>query len=182
MTTAAKVTVKVADLASDFGFNLFMRKAGAKADELLASLPKYVRGPKTGKPKGFICWLKVESGGWDFVYGNGVQKPGTSFGYKLASSFGEATHYTPAQNEPLQYSRDAKARCERELEEELAKLESWQDGLEHRTERYKTNPSESLLEIIEDYKQTIQKTSAKVEHLKSRLQEISANCDLNLRG
>lgn len=48
-------------LSSDFGENMARRYFG---DELIDSLPRYVRGKRKGLIKGSIWWKKVEKGGW----------------------------------------------------------------------------------------------------------------------
>jgi hypothetical protein len=60
-----------APLASEFGLEWAQKLFGA---ETLAALPKYVKGPKAGQPKGYVHWVRCETGGWSREFG-GVCRP-----------------------------------------------------------------------------------------------------------
>lgn len=82
MVTRARFSIRSAALADDFGLDWATKLFGAEA---LAELPRFVRGPKNGKLKGFVCWLKVEPGcgGWSHQYG--VLRPGLQRAWVAAS-------------------------------------------------------------------------------------------------
>jgi hypothetical protein len=61
MSRYASIATKRAYLSEDFGAEMATRYFG---DEQMAELPKYVRGAKKGKLKGYIQWDKVTRGGW----------------------------------------------------------------------------------------------------------------------
>lgn len=67
---------KIAALTTDFGLKVATEKFGA---ELIARMPVYTRGPKKGKPKGALTWIKCSEGGWMRMNGGqgGVIRPGT---------------------------------------------------------------------------------------------------------
>lgn len=122
---AAKVEKKIAQLSSDFGLALFMRKAGSEAEALLAKMGKYSKGKNAGKYKGCVVWLKVVAGGFDYSYSRKVVYPNTSFGYKLATDFDNAmSHYNECYD-LTSVSEEKQALLNRisELETELAELE-----------------------------------------------------------
>ncbi|CAH7382237.1 hypothetical protein VCHA53O466_40437 [Vibrio chagasii] len=75
-----------AALNTDFGMNLFRKKAGDKADQILAELGTYQRGKRKGTQKGFLVWLKVVEGGFDYVGGRGVLRGG-SIEYRVAKEY-----------------------------------------------------------------------------------------------
>lgn len=55
---------KLAYLSSDFGLELALKKTGLSLEQLTALVGVYKRGPRKGKLKGHIQWLKVTRGGW----------------------------------------------------------------------------------------------------------------------
>lgn len=61
MTNYAEFVFRDAPLSSDFGLSFARSYFPA---ELLDSLPRYVRGPKTGKLKGSVEWERCIRGGW----------------------------------------------------------------------------------------------------------------------
>ncbi len=61
MTNYAEFTYRDAPLASDFGYEFARSYFSA---DLLGTLPRYVRGPKMGLPKGSIEWERCTRGGW----------------------------------------------------------------------------------------------------------------------
>jgi hypothetical protein len=61
MTNRATLTTRHAALATDFGLDYATKLFGAEA---LADLPRYKRGPYAGKLKGFVTWVRAETGGW----------------------------------------------------------------------------------------------------------------------
>jgi hypothetical protein len=65
-TTRARLVTRSAALADDFGLSYATRLFGAEA---LADLPRFSRGKNAGKLKGYITWVKAESGGWSRQYG-----------------------------------------------------------------------------------------------------------------
>ncbi len=131
MTTAAVTQIKIAALSEDFGLDLFKRKAGLIGLELLAKLPVYVRGPKKGKPKGFIVWIKTIRGGYDYAHGGGVRRPGESYGYKLAEDFDDAINYSDrcvrlsTNEEQLARARLWLAKADAKVNEAKAAIEGW---------------------------------------------------------
>ena len=64
----AEFDTKKASLDTEFGYAKAMEWFG---EEYINALPKYVRGPKKGMPKGFIVWKKVVRGGWVKTFGGG---------------------------------------------------------------------------------------------------------------
>lgn len=82
---------RFAALSEDFGMELFKKKAGAFADSILAELGTYSRGKRKGKQKGFIHWVKVVEGGFDYGDTNTVLRRG-SFDYRVAKEFGVQHH------------------------------------------------------------------------------------------
>lgn len=70
---------KVAWLSSDWGLQVATEKFGA---DLIAQMPVYTRGPRKGKPKGALTWVKCTEGGWMRMKGapsraGGVIRPGS---------------------------------------------------------------------------------------------------------
>jgi hypothetical protein len=61
MSYKASIAFRSAPLAGEFGAAFAARVFPA---EVLAAMPKFVKGPKAGKLKGAIEWIKVERGGW----------------------------------------------------------------------------------------------------------------------
>jgi hypothetical protein len=57
----AQFEVRSANLATEFGESYARRLFG---DDAVDQLPRYVRGPKKGKPKGRVVWKKCVRGGW----------------------------------------------------------------------------------------------------------------------
>lgn len=57
---------KSAALATDFGRQWAEKLFG---EEAIASLPVYVRGPKKGRPKGYVIWRKALVGGYSRAHG-----------------------------------------------------------------------------------------------------------------
>ncbi|MCY9865008.1 hypothetical protein OTK49_21050 [Vibrio coralliirubri] len=76
-----------ASLAEDFGLELFKKKAGSHAERILAELGTYSRGKRKGKQKGFIHWVKVVEGGFDYYGSRTVVYRGSS-DYRVAKEFG----------------------------------------------------------------------------------------------
>lgn len=72
----AQTELKTAKLSQDFGESFARRIFG---DETVDSLPRFVRGPRKGKLKGFIGWKKCVKGGW-FKTGPGYYQD-TNSGY-----------------------------------------------------------------------------------------------------
>lgn len=77
---AARIETKSAEIASDFGADLALRWFGP---EIVDSLPRYVRGAKGGKPKGWNVWDKAVVGGWD--KGAGVVLPNSILRIRLGA-------------------------------------------------------------------------------------------------
>ena len=71
MTNYAESAVRSASLASDFGAEFAAKHFAA---DVLAKLPRYVRGPKKGKLKGEVEWVRCTRGGW--VRGTGWDSEG----------------------------------------------------------------------------------------------------------
>lgn len=76
----AQYETKCAPLNEPFGQELAAKWFGP---EILPQLPLYVRGPKKGQIKAWLCWYKVSVGGWSRQVGGpgsggGVLKPGVS--------------------------------------------------------------------------------------------------------
>lgn len=59
--TVAKFKRNVAPINSEFGEKLARKWFG---DDVVDSLPEYVKGPKKGQKKGWLTWEKAISGGW----------------------------------------------------------------------------------------------------------------------
>ena len=71
MVQYARLEMKSADIATDFGLEWATKLFG---QEVIDQLPRYVRGPKTGKIKAYVYWMNCTVGGWS--HGWGVMKPG----------------------------------------------------------------------------------------------------------
>lgn len=76
-----------AALSEEFGLSLFLRKAGERAPAILEELGTYKSGPRKGKQKGFIHWLKVVEGGFDYQGGRGVLRGGC-IEFRVAKEYG----------------------------------------------------------------------------------------------
>lgn len=61
MSHYAEFSENQAWLSGDFGESMARRYFG---DEIVDSIPRYVRGKRKGKLKGQITWEKVTRGGW----------------------------------------------------------------------------------------------------------------------
>ena len=61
MSHLAEFSSNHAWLSGDFGESMARRYFG---DEIVDSMPRYVRGKRKGKLKGQIGWRKVTRGGW----------------------------------------------------------------------------------------------------------------------
>ena len=61
MSHRAEFNSNQAWLSGDFGESMARRYFG---DEIVDSMPRYVRGKRKGKLKGKISWRKVTRGGW----------------------------------------------------------------------------------------------------------------------
>lgn len=74
--------VKAISLSSDWAYKTACEKFGV---ELIDSFPRFSRGPRTGKLKGYLCYIKATVGGWaeNLPSGRGVLFPGAS-DWKLA--------------------------------------------------------------------------------------------------
>lgn len=74
--------VKAIPLAGEWAYKTACEKFGV---ELVESFPKFTRGPRAGKLKGYLCYVKATVGGWanNLPGGRGVLYPGTS-DWKLA--------------------------------------------------------------------------------------------------
>lgn len=61
MTNYAQIETKTCRIETEFGEDLARKWFG---NEIVDSLPRFVRGPKKGKIKGFLSWQKIVKGGW----------------------------------------------------------------------------------------------------------------------
>lgn len=61
MTNRAQFNTRTADLTTDFGYEMAVKWFG---QDVVDSLPKFIRGKNAGKPKGIYQWTKVDKGGW----------------------------------------------------------------------------------------------------------------------
>jgi len=120
-----KTTTRTADLDSDFGYQLAVKKLGVTIAQLESLLGKYVKGKNTGKFKGCLVWDKTEIGGWD--YGTqSVKLPG-SRNYRictktwLGGGWGYDTVYSQDNIKPV-VTID-------EYEFEIKINDSWNDNL-----------------------------------------------------
>lgn len=65
MTHYAQIEAKNSRLCEDFGREFVYRRFPKEvADAIFEALPRYTRGPRKGKVKGYIVWNKVTKGGW----------------------------------------------------------------------------------------------------------------------
>lgn len=69
MPRYAQTTTKAARLSSEFGLTYATRLFG---EEAVASIPTFQRGANTGKPKGFIKWMRTTTPGYHPNMGTGV--------------------------------------------------------------------------------------------------------------
>ena len=72
---------RTAPLSYSFGLKVVREKFGDQF--FMENWPKYSKGPRKGKFKGFICWTKCSVGGWARSHPSepglsGVVKPGSS--------------------------------------------------------------------------------------------------------
>lgn len=68
---------KAAALSSEFGLKMLNAKFPEGAKLYLAKLGTFSRGPRKGLPRGYIHWVKVVEGGWDYSRNaRGVMRPG----------------------------------------------------------------------------------------------------------
>lgn len=88
---SCKIEYRSASLSESFGLELFKRKAGKHADRILAELGTYSKGKRQGKPRGFIHWIKVVEGGYDYYTGRGVLRKG-SMDYRVTKEYGSEHH------------------------------------------------------------------------------------------
>lgn len=78
MTQYARTSQRSSPLSSDFAQNLLRKWVGNEVAALiLDNLPTKSRGKNTGEVKGFLCWTKVEEGGWSRIAGR-VLLPGVT--------------------------------------------------------------------------------------------------------
>lgn len=63
----AVVELRSAALSGEFGMTMLRAKFPDTADAILARLGVYSRGPRKGQPRGYIHWLKVVEGGYDYA-------------------------------------------------------------------------------------------------------------------
>lgn len=74
-----------ASLSEPFGLDYATKLFGA---DVVAALPRYVRGVKAGKVKAFLIWRKAERGGWHQENGRGrVVRPGLLDAWIAPSAF-----------------------------------------------------------------------------------------------
>jgi hypothetical protein len=66
MTNYARTEVLSAALSTPFGYDWATKLFG---EEVVSQLPTYSKGPRKGKVKGYVHWLKVIVGGWSREYG-----------------------------------------------------------------------------------------------------------------
>lgn len=57
----ARIEERYSRLATDFGENLARKWFG---DDVVDTIPRYMRGQNKGKLKGYLKWTKVTKGGW----------------------------------------------------------------------------------------------------------------------
>lgn len=91
MSRAAVFETRTASLSDDFGMTFALRHF---TPEQVAQLPTYTRGPKAGKVKGRIVWVKCTEGG--FVYSSPLSsvvpdryvenRPGKTVAYALTTA------------------------------------------------------------------------------------------------
>lgn len=81
----AKVEIHESWLSTEFGESYARRTFG---NEIVDTLPRYVKGKRKGQLKGKIVWRKVVKGGW--VSGVGIVSPGKTFAHGIWDTpFGE---------------------------------------------------------------------------------------------
>jgi len=77
---------KRAVLSEDFGRELLAKKfTDDGAAMVFAMFGNVSRGPRKGKPRGFIHWTKVTRGGWNYAEQR-VERPG-SYGYHVSLDY-----------------------------------------------------------------------------------------------
>jgi hypothetical protein len=74
----AQVEIHESWLSTEFGESYARRTFG---NEIVDTLPRYVKGRRKGQLKGKIIWRKVVKGGW--ISGVGVVSPGKTFAHGL---------------------------------------------------------------------------------------------------
>lgn len=85
---SCEVQVRVAALATDFGMDLFLKKAGDAAKEILEDFGTFTKGRNEGKSRGYIQWIKVIRGGYDYSILNLGVVRGGSLGYRATKEMG----------------------------------------------------------------------------------------------
>lgn len=66
---------KSAALSTEFGLHMLRAKFPELAEEILARLGVFSKGPRKGLPRGYIHWRKVIEGGWNYSKAS-VERPG----------------------------------------------------------------------------------------------------------
>lgn len=82
MTNYARTEVLSASLATPFGLDWATKLFGK---EVVSQLPTYAKGPRKGKVKGYVHWLKATVGGWSREHG--VCLPGLNRAWLTLSQF-----------------------------------------------------------------------------------------------
>lgn len=116
----AVVEYKCAALSTDFGLKMLEAKFPNEAKLYLAVLGVYSRGPRKGLPRGYIHWVKVVEGGWDYSRKQrGVMRPGCIEWRVIPSQNPEDTSIDVPRDPTPHYERN-EARRQEHLAEEIA--------------------------------------------------------------
>ncbi|WP_415913341.1 hypothetical protein [Neptuniibacter sp. QD37_11] len=83
-----KLQKLTAALSTEFGIELFRKKAGKHADRILAEMGVYSHGKQKGQQKGFLHWIKVVEGGFDYSDQRRGVLRGGSIEYRVAKEYG----------------------------------------------------------------------------------------------
>lgn len=116
---SARYELKCASLSSDFGMKMLRAKFAADAELYLAKLGVYSRGPRKGLPRGYIHWVKVVEGGWDYNprSGRGVMYPGC-IEWAVRESMSPESAYVDIPRDPTPYyARNEANRAKEEADE-----------------------------------------------------------------
>jgi hypothetical protein len=177
MGRGCKLVGYSAALHTEFGMQLFMRKANEDQIKILEELGTYTKGKNQGQQRGFIHWLKVVEGGFDYsIYNRGVLRGG-SIEYRVTKEYGNI-HDKCEYSLGGQSIKDQYAEVIVKIDEEIQSLESEISSIDTQLQRAKDkrgnwgNKSEADLQMyIDDCMDLIGVFSRKVGRLQQSKEE-----------
>jgi hypothetical protein len=120
MCRGARVEHKSAALSGEFGMRMFEAKFPAAQRPLyLAKLGVYSRGLRKGMPRGYIHWIKVVEGGWDYSdKRRGVLRRGT-YEWVVRETADECSAEVCVPNDPRTSIAERRARLIEWFDEDM---------------------------------------------------------------